>query len=144
MNKEAKKAFRRLKGMECQLEWSGFGKRNPKFIILPTLLDHHKAVLPNLEPNLKLVNHLNSKREILEYLKIVKPDYVFFTLYSGFPRATYHKELEEITWVITLGRSFFRGEMIRYKRLFSAIYDFFNESGNILRSLTIDELTAKK
>jgi len=142
MNEEARKLFRRLKGMECQLKWEGFGKRKPKFVMSPTLLGQRK-LLPDLEPSAKLADNLNGKREVLDPLKIVKPDHVFFILHTSFPQTgdylfrifqRYYENPEEVTWIITLRRAFFRGEMARYERLFRAIYYFFSEAADALRT----------
>jgi len=142
MNEETKRIFRRLKGMECQLKWEAFGKRKPKFVMSPTLLDQ-KKLIPDLEPSPNLADSLNSKREVLDTLNIVKPDHVFFILHTSLPQTSdyffrifqrYYENPEEITWIITLRRAFFRGEMARYEKLFQAIYDFFSEAADALRS----------
>lgn len=149
MNEEAKRIFRRLKGMECQLEWEGLGKRKPKFVLAPTLSDQRKF-LPDLVVSPKIVNYLNKKTEVLDLLRTVKPDNILLALYIGFPEDSnhvfriyqrYYENPQEITWIAIMRRAFLRGEMIRYRKLFLAIYDFFNETGSALRNLTLAERT---
>lgn len=144
MTEETSMILKKLKGMECRLKWEGFGKRKPNFVLLPIVFNYG-VFFPDLEPNPKLTEHLTNDKGLLDLIKIIKPDDLFFLLKLGSPkineslleflRRCYNKP-EEITWIVTLIRSFPRDEFVRYKKLFFAIYEFFDRAGNILNNFS--------
>jgi len=136
--------LRKLKGMECQLKWQGFGKRKPKFALLP-IVYKYESFLPNLKPDSRLAECLTNEQSLLNLVKTIRPDDLFFTLQLGSPSTNEsflefiqrcYNRPEEVTWVVTLVRSFPRDEFIKYKKLFLAIYEFFDRSSNVLRNFS--------
>ena len=144
ISEEISTVFRKLKGMECRLKWEGFGKRKPNFVLLPIVFKY-EIFLPDLKPNLRLIEYLANDKSLLDLIKIIKPDDLFFTLKLGLPKINEsfpeflqrcYNRPEEITWVVTLVRSFPRDEFISYKKLFLAIYELFNTTGDILNKFS--------
>lgn len=143
-DKDINVAVRKLKGMECQLKWEGFGKQKPTFTLSPIVFNY-KVFLPGIEPNPKLAEYLSNDKYLLDLIKAIKPDDLFFILNLGSPKIDEsfleflqrcYNNPEEITWIVTLIRSFPRDEFIRYKKLFLAIYEFFNRAGNTLNNFS--------
>jgi len=136
--------LRKLKGMECKLKWEGFGKRKPKFVLLP-IVYKYESFLPNLKPDSRLAECLTNDQSLLNLVKVIEPDDLFFTLQLGSPRANEsflefiqrcYNRPEEATWVVTLVRSFPRYEFIKHRKIFMAVYEFFNRSSIILRNFS--------
>ena len=136
MNEEAKKLYRRLKGMECQLEVKGLLRKSVVFKPNRDLmiLKHH---IPALEVSDRLYRALNENDEVIRLVRVLKPSDMSISLYSE-PSAqqplgsaslqgslTFFDNPLCIRWLITLDMIYTRG--IGLKREADNVFKLFEE-----------------
>jgi len=127
MDKEGRRIYQTMKGMECVLEYSGFLTKKPMFVQRPELTTLSKMV-KGLSVDLTLIRKLNDDRELISLVKSLKPSDIRVLLKSyDIPtfapgdkvsmlvtEADYFNDPGEVTWIISLTAMFHAS--IFYKR----------------------------
>jgi len=77
-------SYRALKGLECEIRWSGVARKNPKFVTCQELVDL-RSYVPELKISHKLIDSLNSNPELVSLISSLRPDDLAVTLDSVSP-----------------------------------------------------------
>ena len=86
MDKAKIRAYRSLKGMECELKYMRFLRRSPQFKSHRLLYDL-KKVIPRLKINSELIDALNNNKNLMNLINEIKPDKINILLISTMPEA---------------------------------------------------------
>jgi len=144
MNKKAAELYRKLKGMECQMEAKGLLRKKITFKPHESLTEL-KRHIPTLQVSDKLCQALEKNEKILRLIKSINPGEMSIGLHSipelyqapkesaaSTDRLTqntvyYFKNPSSITWIITLSTLFHEGPGVQRKAdiviyLFNAIF----------------------
>jgi len=84
MNANHYSQYRELKGLECEIHWSGFIRKNVKFVTHKELIDL-RSYIPELKLSNELIDALNSNSELISLISSLRPDDLVVTLDSVNP-----------------------------------------------------------
>jgi len=146
MNTALEDLYRKLKGMECSLEWEGLLPRKGVFKINP-FLKELRLHIDDLQISDELANILNEDEEVMGLVKKLNPDGLTVGLHSipsKYPLLTeprdfllslvkeFYRKPMGITWLIVLDTQFDRIPGVNRKvedavRLFNAILRILRE-----------------
>jgi len=117
MTAEAALLYRRMKGMECELSWSGLVKPTPHFVALQRP-ESWRTYMPKVRTDKRLLKALNSQGSLMDTIRKLKPaalDVALVSLHSGVmpdgrlrpdqllqSMAEFYNEPTTVTWGVSL------------------------------------------
>ncbi|MBO3802720.1 MAG: hypothetical protein JTT11_02400 [Candidatus Brockarchaeota archaeon] len=123
MTESSAEAYRRLKGMECELTYTGSLVKKPAFKPM-RLLDRLRKEIPELASDDTLMRRLSANETLMRLLSSVRPDDFVIMLQSFTPEgaaaagspegitkvmAEFYKKPTRMTWLLSLTRMIPRG-----------------------------------
>lgn len=145
MNRDMKKLYQKLKGMECELKREGFLGRRMYFKHSSSLLDI-KNRISGLKLDDKLIRKLNEDKYLFDLLAKVKPEKLALAL-SISPNTpiqtaedyyrtvlSYYKNPLKISWEVSLAKVIERG--LGFRKTITGIFDIIDYLSKILKEIT--------
>lgn len=123
MSESSAEAYRRLKGMECELTYTGSLIKKPAFKPM-RLLERLRKEIPELATNDELIKKLSRNDTLMRLLSSVRPDDFVIMLQSFTPEgvaaagspegitkvmAEFYRKPTRMTWMLSLTRMIPRG-----------------------------------
>jgi len=147
-------AYRKLKELECELDWRGFLRRDPYFKTYSQLLKL-RSMISQVELNPKLIEDLNADSNMIKLVRDVRPDQVIVSLHSinessmSFINseedyfkalASYYNNPLKISWNVTSFRCLHSG--LSHKRNVVGIYDILDKISSHIRQVSMEFLNS--
>lgn len=141
MDDDRRALYRRLKGMECELEWKGMILRRPRFKSYSKL----RRMVPMAKPSAVLIELLNGNERLMKAISASKLDEIYVNTYYEAPGGVspargileFYNNPSKVGWIIRATKG--PGGEFRFKRTVNEIFNVFDILSKELRLFTLSE-----